>query len=372
MNIALSRLANQSIANPTFAQPGDVVRWLGALQAQDYSGALWSIGLRTARATERSIEQAVAHRAIVRTWPMRGTLHFVAAQDARWLLTLLTPRMISQSAGRYRQLELDEAVFARSQEILANVLQGGNQLTRDDLVQQLERANIVTTGQRGYHLLVRAAQDGLICFGVPSGKQQTFVLLDEWIPPTPRLTRDEALAELAQRFFVSHGPATLQDLMRWAGLTMADAKTGLAAAGIQLIKETMADRVYWMSPSSLPLDQRGTSLHLLPGFDEYLLGYADRSAVLDPADADRICPGGNGVFNPTIVIDGKVSGTWKRTFKKGSVVIEPSPFRPLAPAEIDALTVAAQRYGEFLGVPVAGGAANKPFPGRAGRHQALP
>ena len=350
--IARCRLANHGIANPTFAQPGSVVTWLGAVQAQDYGGALWAIGLRMTGATERSIEQAIAERAIVRTWPMRGTLHFVAAQDVRWLLALLTPRVISQSAGRYRQLDLDEATFARGKEVFAKALQGGKQLTRVEMLQGLEQAGISTAGQRGYHLLGRSAQDGLICFGTRRGKQQTFTLLDEWVPLTRSLTRDEALAELTRRYFTSHGPATAQDLMRWAGLTAAEAKTGLAAAGKVLVQETVAGCVYWMARDLPELNNGTTATHLLPGFDEYLLGYSDRSAVLDPAYTQRICPGGNGMFSPTLVIDGVVTGTWKRTFKGGAVVIETTPFRPLTAAESDALSAAADRYGKFLGLPV--------------------
>lgn len=213
------------------------------MQGQDYTGTLWAVGLRMAHATDRGIEQALAERRIVRTWPMRGTLHLVAAADVRWLLQLLTPRMFTQTVGRYRQLELDDVVFAASQQLFVNALQGGHQLTRDQLYQHLEQARIATAGQRGYHLLVRAAQDGLICFGAPSGKEQTFTLLDEWIPPTSAWTRKEALAELARRYFTSHGPATLQDLMRWAGITTADAKIGLAAVEHELIRETVEDVV---------------------------------------------------------------------------------------------------------------------------------
>ncbi len=350
--IALARLANQGIATASFAQPGDVVTWLGAMQAQDYGGALWSIGLRMAGVTEREIEQAIAERAIVRTWPMRGTLHFVAANDVRWMLALLTPRVIAGSASRYRQLELDDTIVARSNEVFAKSLQGGKQLTRDEMLQSLEQANIATTGQRGYYLLGRSAQDGLICFGSRRGKQQTFALLDEWVPQTGPRARDEALAELTRRYFTSHGPATLQDLMRWAGITTAEAKVGLEAAGKELVQENIADRAYWMSCDTPDLSNGMESTYLLPGFDEYLLGYGDRSAVLDPADAQRICPGGNGMFNPTIVIDGHVAGIWKRTFKKGAVAIELTPFRALTPAENHALSAAADRYGEFLGMPV--------------------
>ena len=283
---------------------------------------------------------------------MRGTLHFVAAQDVRWLLALLTPRVIAHSAGRHRQLDLDEVTFARSKEVFARALQGGQQLTRDEMLHGLEQTGIPTAGQRGYYLLGRAAQDGLICFGTRRGKQQTFTLLDEWVPLARSLPRDEALAELTRRYFTSHGPATVQDLMHWAGLTAAEAKTGLAAAGKALVQETIADRVYWMPREAPEINHATPSVHLLPGFDEYLLGYRDRSAVLDPAHAQRICPGGNGMFSPTLVIDGVVAGAWRRTFKGGAVVIETTPFRPLTAAENEALSAAADRYGDFLGLPV--------------------
>jgi len=352
MNIALSRLANQGIANPTFDEPGDVVTWLGALQAQDYLGTLWAIGLRMTNANERRIEQAIADRTIVRTWPMRGTLHFVAPQDVRWLLELLAPRTITKSAGRYRQLELDEATFTRSKEVFANALQGGKQLTRDEMVQLLEQANIATASQRGYHILGRSALDGLICFGAPSGKQQTFTLLDEWVTPTNRLARDEALAELARRYFTSHGPAMLSDFVWWSGLTITDARAGVDLAKSHLDQAMIEGQRYWFSAAMPSKKDHSDPLYLLPGFDEYMLGYMDRRASLDALHTKKIQPGGNGVFSPTIVIDGKVTGTWKRTFKKGMVVIELAPFRPLTPAEINAFSSAAHRYGEFLGMPV--------------------
>lgn len=355
MNIALSRLTNQRIAGPACAQPGDAVRWLGALQAQDYRGALWAIGLRPAGATERAIEQALVERAIVRTWPLRGTLHCVASQDVRWLLALLTPRVIAHSAGRYRQLGLDEATFSRSQAVFARALQGGQQLTRVEMLHALEQAGIAVSasgsGQRGYHLLRRAAQDALICFGAPRGKQQTFVLLDEWIPKSGGRTHDEALAELTTRYFTSRGPATAQDLMHWSGLTAAEVKTGLGAARQALTHATIEDHVYWLPRETPALSSGEPAVHLLPGFDEYVLGYRDRRAVLDPVHAPRVCPGSSGMFNPTLVVDGQVRGVWKRTRRKAAVVIEVAPFRPLIPSENQALSAATERYGAFLGLP---------------------
>lgn len=351
-DIANYRLFNQHIAAPRLKEPGQVVAWLGAMQAQDYAGAKWSIGLRLPDATDADVEQAIADRTIVRTWPMRGTLHFVAAADVRWLLKLLTPRVIARTAGRSRQLELDEATFARSKELFAGALQGGQQLTRDEMQQLLEGAGISTAGQRGYHILARSAQDGLICFGVPQGKQQTFTLLDEWIAPAKDLARDEALAELARRYFTGHGPATVHDLAWWSGLTLTDARAGLAQVKTQLRQETVNGQTYWLSPDMPPLPEHSPTAYLLPGFDEYLLGYTDRSAVLAPAHAPRIVPGNNGMFMPTVVIEGQVAGLWKRAFKKDRLILTLSPFASFSQAESQALRPAAERYRRFVGAAV--------------------
>ncbi len=352
-DIAQYRLYNQQIAASQFNEPGQVVAWLGAMQAQDYPGAKWSIGLRLPAATEAGVEQAIAARSIVRTWPMRGTLHFVAAEDVRWLLQLLTPRVIAQTAGRYRQLELDEAAFARSKELFVQALQGGRQLTRDEMFTVLERAGVSPAGQRGYHILVRCAQDGLICFGPPQGKQQTFTLLDEWLPPAKKLGRDEALAELTRRYFTGHGPATIQDLAWWSGLTLTDARAGLEQVKGQLRQETVNGQTYWMSPDMPALTKDAPTVYLLPGFDEYLLGYTDRSAVLEAVHAPKIQPGSNGMFSPTIVIEGRVAGVWKRTLKKDTVTLNLSPFAPFSPAQRQAIGAAAERYRTFVGISAA-------------------
>jgi hypothetical protein len=349
-DIAQYRLYQQQIAKTGLKTPGQVVSWLGALQAQDYVSAKWAIGLRLPDATDADIEQAVVAKTIIRTWPMRGTLHFVAPEDVRWLLALLTPRVIAQTAGRYRQLELDEVIFARSKEVFAKGLQGGKQLTRDEMQQLLEQANISTGGQRGYHILGRSAQDGLICFGALRGKQQTFTLLDEWAPPAKQLERDEALAELARRYFMSHGPATLPDFVWWSGLTVTEARVGLELVKAQLSQETVNGQTYWMSPDRPGSTDDGPATYLLPGFDEYLLGYKDRTAALEAVYAQKVTPGNNGIFNPIIVIEGRVVGTWKRTFKKDTVVIEKKPFMPLSQAQSQAITVAAQRYGRYTGM----------------------
>jgi hypothetical protein len=351
LDIAHHRLYNQQISHTKSTTPDEVVAWLGAIQAQDYPGAKWSIALRLPNGTDGEIEQAIADKTIIRTWPMRGTLHFVAAADIRWMLALLTPRIIASSTLRHQRLELDEAIFARCKDLFTKALQGDKQLTRDQMYRVLEQNNISPTGQRGYHILWRSAQEGLICFSALRDKQQTFALLDEWAPNTQTMERDQALAELAKRYFTSRGPATLQDFVWWSGLKVSDARAGLAMINSQLVQESIVGQTYWMPNISVSQSSSAT-IHLLPGFDEYVLGYKDRSAVLNPMYAAKICPGNNGMFMPTIVINGRIVGTWKRTLKKHAVVMTPIPFTTLTVAENHAFSTAASHYGTFLDLPV--------------------
>ena len=348
-DIARRRLRNQHLAGPPLEKPGDVVSWLGAVQAQDYAGSLWALGLRLRRgAVVADIERALAERRIIRTWPMRGTLHFVAAADVRWILALSAARAIASSAGRYRQLGLDEAVFTRSKKLFARALEGGKQLTRGALYKILEAARISTADNRGLHILSHLAQDGFICFGTREGKQPTFALLDEWAPPTKPLKRDEALAELAGRYFTSHGPATLQDFTWWSGLKAADARAGLEMVKSQFACESAGDKGYWFASSTPVVKDKSPTAYLLPLYDEYTVAYRDRGAVLDPLHTEQA---GNGIFSPPIVLNGRIVGTWNRMLKKDFIVITPRYFVKLNRAETRAVALAVGRYGEFTGLP---------------------
>ncbi len=352
-DIAQQRLHNQNIARSPFEKPGDVVRWLGAVQAQDYLGALWAVGLRMRQATESDVEQAIADRAIIRTWPMRGTLHFVAPEDARWMLKLLTPRIVARNKPRLlRQLDLDDATIARGKDVVLNALQGGNRLTRNALYKVLEAAHIPTAGQRGLHISWWLAQEGVICFGARQGKQPTFVLLDEWVPAARSIERDEALAELARRYFTSHGPATLQDFAWWSGLAAADARAGLEMAKSHLAHEDVDGRTYWLPPTVAAVKDGPPSAYLLPAYDEYTVSYTDRSAVLNRLRALGVMLSNAAVLGPTIVLDGQVVDTWKRTFSQGSAVVTQGHVVSPVGAEAQALATAGQRYGGFLGLPV--------------------
>ena len=284
-DIRTRRLVNQQIVLARHKKPFEVVASLAAVQAQDFAGGLWTIGLRLPGATESEVKQALAERTIIRTWMMRGTLHFVAAADVHWMRELLAPRLVSTSANRFAQLDLTAKIFGRSEGACLKALQGGGTMTRGEIYKVLERSRISTAGQRGAFILWRLAHDGVICFGVHAGKQQTFVLLDEWAPKAKKVERDHALAELARRYFCSHGPATLQDFGWWSGLKAADARAAVEMASSKLARETMDGKVYWM-PEDLPVAADAPSaVNLLPGFDEYLIGYKDRSASLDPRHA---------------------------------------------------------------------------------------
>jgi hypothetical protein len=340
------RLHNQRLTATNFEDPADAVRWLGAVQAQDYLGSLWAIGLRTRAATEKMVERAIVEREIVRTWPMRGTLHFVAAEDARWMLELMTPRVVAASAGRLgREYDLDEKVFGRSGEIVTRALEGGRRLTRDALYQALESGRISTAAGRGLHITWRMAHDGLICFGPREGKQQTFVLLHEWVPGAKRMARDEALAELARRYFSSHGPATVHDFAWWSGLLLGDAAEGLAMASGALVSVDLAHRKYWTAPSA-PSGGSSPRAFLLPAFDEYTVAYRDRAAALGPAHARHA--EGMEILKPAIVVNGRVLGTWARTLGKSSVEVDASPFTRLGATARRAVAAAARRYAAFL------------------------
>lgn len=265
------------------------------------------------------------------------------------MLELLTPRVIARSERRYRQLGLDDATFDRSRKVVIEALQGGKRLSRGALFGVLEAVQISPAGQRGIHILSRLAQEGVICFGTREGKQQTFTLLDEWIPAAAPKPRDEALAELVRRYFTSHGPATLHDFVWWSGLTTSDARAGLELARSHLVREVIGEQTYWL-PGSLPSGSAVLqTVHLLPAFDEYLVGYRDRSAILDPVYARQTNAGG-GMLSPTILVDGRVAGTWRRSLKKGSVTVAPSWFAETGAAEERAFAEAARRYGAFLGL----------------------
>jgi hypothetical protein len=352
-------MRQQRIGHKPFASPAATVRWFGAVQAQDYLGSLWAVGLRTRAATEASVERALAERSIVRTWPLRGTLHFVAAEDARWMLNLCAPRTLARSARRLEQEHgIDARLIARSAKVVTDALSGGNGLTRPDLYRRLESAGIATSASRGLHLLWWHAHEGLICLGPRAGKQQTFVLLDAWLPASAPRSREDSLAELARRYFTSHGPATMRDFAWWSGLAAADAEIARESVARELDAIEIDEQTYRQAAGT-PVARMKPGCHLLPAYDEYTVAYQDRGAVLSSEVAAR-ADSGHGIFHPALVIDGQVAGTWSRKLQKTSVTVACRPFARLDRRQSQALATAAQHYAQFLGLALAQGLPSLP------------
>jgi len=349
-HIAQLRLANQQIVGTKFTEPRDLVSWLGAVQAQDYAMAKWGIGLRLKSATAESIEAAIDSGSIVRTHVLRPTWHFVAANDIRWMLELSAPRIGQACSFRQRFLELDNKTLLRCNKLISTTLEGGSHLTRKELMAVLENAGIKTGIERATHIMLQAELDMVVCNGKRRGKQFTYALFDERVPPAKPLPREEAVANLAERYFTSHSPATLKDFVWWSGMTVADAALGLEMIESRLHSEKIDGETYWI-PSHMPNSQpRSKSVRLLPAFDEFTVSYKDRTASVAPELLKDVTVG-HAIFRPIIVVDGRVVGIWKRTLQKSVARVEYTFFEDLKPSRLADLENAAKRYGNFEGKP---------------------
>ena len=352
LDIVRYRLLNQFLSQPKGTQPDEIVAWLGAVQSQDYAGAKWALAQRLQDSpTDAAIEQAFNDGKILRTHIIRPTWHFVTPEDIRWMLDLTAPRVKTAMAHVDRQLGLDKTILEKTYAVLRKALQGNGQLTRAELAPIVEKAGVAVDNSRIGQLMLRAELDQVVCSGSRKGKQFTYALLEERAPQSKSLERDEALAELAQRYFRSHGPATLQDFVWWSGLTINDARKGIEFIKSQLECETIDDQSYWfvdVPSTSKPF----TGAHLLPNYDEYMVGYTDRTSIFHETDADKLDSRGNILFQYAILLHGLVVGTWKRTIKKHEVVIKLSPFTTLTNNQNQAILAAAQQYGKFLELPV--------------------
>jgi hypothetical protein len=339
------RLTALGIAAPDAESPVAAVRHLLALQAQDYAGALCSIGLRTPGATASSVEAAHHAGDIVRSWPFRSTLHFVAAEDLGWMLALTADRELAKAAGRHRELQLDAADFDRAERIARDRLRGGGRLERRDLLAAFVEEGLGVDGQRGAHLLGRLAQSGV---AVLCG-QNTWTLLDDHVRNPRHLDREESLSEIARRYLNARGPATDRDLAWWTGLTLTDARAAIASVDDEFDRLEADGITYRLRPG---LEDAASGIQLLPGFDEYLLGYGDRGAPLAGRPQTDVVPGNNGMFLPTIVVNGEIVGTWRRTVRAKGVEVLAQPWSDLSATTRRGVEKAATRYAEHLGLPL--------------------
>ena len=350
------RLVSQRLAVDGAASVPDLVRWMTALQAQDLQAALWAVGVRVPGAGIADVRAAIDAGTIVRSWPMRGTLHLVAPEDLRWMLDLTAERLTRSIAARHRQLEITWADVEKARDLALEHIRAEGPVSRSGLFKVFDGGGQPTQGQRGIHLLGSLCRHGWLVLGPLAGNQQLIAAFEDWIPSSRTMEREEAIAEFLVRYFFSHGPATLRDFAWWTQLPLTEVRAAFGSVRHELEELQVEGASYWLSPDVAALLDSGIpggrAMHLLPGFDEFVLGYTDRSLVLAPEHADLIVPGGNGVFKKTVVAAGKVIGTWVLRGAGPRAAVVPELFdraRPLGPAAQTAFARAARRYLDFLG-----------------------
>jgi hypothetical protein len=348
-----ARLSALGIAPPLGSRRSPVaaleaVRELGALQAQDYDSGMWSVGVRTGL-TLAQVEQAVLDREVVRTWPMRGTLHLVPAEDARWMCRLLARRPLAGLGARYRELGITEDVVALAGQVLDRELT--EPMSRPDVIALLASHGIDPSGQRAYHLVGHHCMTGLLCQGPLRGRQPTFVRIDSWVPHSREPSREEAMSTVVERYVRSHGPVTEKDVAGWLAQPLTFVREALELVADRVVREEV-DGLTWLTHVDARPPARPGQVQLLPQWDEFLLGYRTREVCLPSRHFDRVVPGRNFAFQPTVVVDGEVCGIWRRRRSNASTVLGVELFDRASDARWSAIDRAAAAYGRFLGQPV--------------------
>ncbi len=351
IDITRARMRSQCLTDDLPATLEEVVRRLGAVQCQDFGPGKWSIAQRTDHITQAEMDQACAAGTILRTHVLRPTWHFVLPADIRWMLELTAPRIHALNASYYQNQDLDSALLERCTAALAGALEHGHHLTRAEIGGVLERAGIHTDPLRLGTILMNAELNGIVCSGAPRGKQQTYALLEERASGARRLSREEALAELTFRYFAGHGPATVKDLRWWSSLTLTEIAQGLAMVASQLEHEVIDGMTYWFAPSALDAAPLSPAVHLVQGFDEYIVGYGESKYLLDVSGVARSLARPRGIYTHSVILDGQVAGQWKASSKKHAVAVDVALFTPLEDHQTPGLRAAVQRYEEYLGLP---------------------
>ena len=349
MNIPNIRLLNQQLLNPLFREPKELVSWMGAMQAQNYSMVKWAVGMRLKSATIQAVEKALREGEILRTHVMRPTWHLVAAEDIRWMLKLSAQRIISanDSFAKGYDLDIPNELYTKAHDLLEKILCGKKSLTKQEIAEHFNRSGIVADNRRMTRFMARAEQEGIICSGEDRGSKCTYALLEERVPLMPELTKDESLARLARSYFRSHSPAVLQDFIWWSGLSVSDAKQAVYLIASELTTEQWKEQTWYIHDTCRTRGKLSGHIHLLPSYDEYLLGYKDRTDVL-PLEHYSKAFTNNGLFFPIVLHNGQVIGNWDKSVKKKSVDLKYSWFRQVADMNEETLERERQKFTRFL------------------------
>ena len=349
MNLFTIRLLNQQLLNPQFCRPKELVSWMGAIQSQDYTMVKWAVGMRLKSATIQTVEKALQKGEILRIHVMRPTWHLVAAEDIRWMLKLSAQHIKSanDSYAKGHSLDITEEVYTKSNNLLEKILCGKKSLTKQEIAEHFERAGLLADTYHMTRFMARAEVEGIICSGECRGRNHTYMLLEERVPPVPEITKDEALARLARNYFRSHAPAVLQDFIWWSGLSISEAKQAIYLIESEMITEQWNSQTWYIHNSCRTRGKIADSLHLLPPYDEYLLGYKDRTDVL-PKEFYPKAFTNNGLFYPVLLHEGQIIGNWNKSVKKGVINLKHSFFQENVCLEESLLSNAKDRYKQYL------------------------
>jgi len=348
-DIPILRLRSQGIAHSNFESPQSTIGWMGAIQAQDFLMSRWAVGVRLPGSTERSVLAAVNEGSIIRTHLLRPTWHLAAAADVRWLLRLSAPQIRARMKFRDKQLGLTEPLYARADRVLEKALRDGAHCTREELIAGFRKARIAVDENRASHLFLRAELDGVICSGAFRGNKPTYASFDQRVPPSRPMAREEALAALALRYFASHGPATVEDFTWWSGLSARDARRAVQIVKGSFVSVGIDSRTYLAVDGRRAPSRGRQPVHLLPAYDEFLIGYADREAILGRVN-EKNAISSNGLFRPIIVENGRVIGVWSRRAARGGAEIEAALFGSPGTALRAGIEASLARLEAFWGV----------------------
>lgn len=349
------RLRAQLLAASPASTVEEAVAQVVAVQAQAAQPARLAVRARTTGLVAADVDRAAhTERSVVRSWALRGTLHMVAATDLRWMVGLLGPVFVRAGRRRREQLGLDERTCERALAAIEKVLKGSRPLTRAELVERIaaEGTRIDPRTQAPPHLLGYAANQGLICRGPDVERYEpTYVLLDEWVPAAPSRDRDDALVELARRYLAGYGPAGIQDFAAWSGLPATDGKRAWRLLKGELVRVSVDGAELWALYEADLDPPRDCPPRLLGHFDALLLGYRGRDLILDPAAAKRIQAGG-GFIQPTVMVGGRVAGTWRLDSRARTARLTVEPFTTLRRGSREGLRAEAEDLARFLGVEI--------------------
>lgn len=341
------RLRSQQLAQPMFDNPKDLVAWMGAMQGQDYAMVKWAVGIRLKSPSIAKVNKALQNGEILRTHILRPTWHLVMPEDIRWMIMLTGKRIKSSWGSMDKALEIDEKLLLKCNRLLEKILEGNKHLTKKEIMLELEKTGIKTNEPRINRITLAAEADGILCSGTEKDKKHTYALLEERVPPAKDLHKEEALAKLATMYFQSHSPASLNDFVWWSGLPITEARHAINLINSQLIVDKLDSQDLYVHQSYNECTECTDIVHLMPPYDEYLISYKDRTAVLD-LDHHPKAFTNYGIFYPVVLYNGKIAGNWKKSIKKGQLTIETTFFDKKLKVSGKLLKEAEERYKEFL------------------------